>query len=584
MQEPIALQITESEARCKLAETHNDVLRRFYDKILPTHFDPFVELEDVPESVLINFGLAATGFLGIQNFENFSGELKEDEIEDILDGTFTLRSLTPAEVKELTKDVKPNAIKTKNGVTKIKLHRVQDGSYSIVTKHGKSTLVLKTDPVAYYTNNPNHKITIKDMFHMVRNNAAHSIAYKSDGGVVFFTEQGYIEVSRMWFRGYSELFAKQKTVFDVNKARKILNNEISSGNTLSNFDEVKKALSAIKGCFDKNILDNYFRVVNFVNYRLQYQENFYGFTIEDKVELLIQILEKNPNYLTEAKETICPRLIYNIQQIAGLELSARNTRAQLSAESKLHEEYKELMARKEHMEKRLARVLETDNQALRRVLQRDFDQLCRDIDSFNTRYANSTKIESADMTLFDSSDSVFLPVEMAVNIVSLMTFNSLVTSGFYEDTLSWVNFNNLSTSQERFFDNINLDGITYFYKNKLVASPYSAKDKCFILQALRTAVCHSFINYRLPSLKQGEKADFRNVEVVFELDRDEIKIVATVEDLYKIFSSETFFKSRPNYLMSKPSPMMATELPETHFKLSKYAKNKTPKSNTNDDE
>lgn len=583
MQEPLNLQMTESDARCKLAESHNDVLCRLFDNVHASHFDPFVFLEDVPESVLVNFGLATTGFLGIQNFENFFDELKESEIEDILEGTFSLRTLSAEEVKNLTKDVKPSAIKTKNGVTKIKLHRVQDGSYSIVTKHGKSTLVLKTDPVAFYTNNPNHKITIKDMFHMVRNNAAHSIAYKTNGGVVFFTDQGYIEVSRMWFRGYSELFAKEKTVFDVNKAREILNQEIASGNELSNFDDVKKALSAIKGCFNKNILENYFRVVNFVNYRLQYQENFYNIKTTDKVEILIQILEKNPSYLTGSKETINPRLIYNIKQITALELMARDSRAQLSVESKLHEEYKELMARKENMEKRLARVLETDNKALRRVLQRDFDQLCRDIDSFNTRYANSTKMESADMTLYDSSDSIYLPVEMAVNIVSLMTFNSLVTSGFYEDTLSGTNFNQLSAAQNKFFDNINLDGITYYYKNKPLSTPYSAKDKCFILSAIRAAVCHSFINYRLPSLKQGETADFRNAEVVFELDRDEIKIVATVEDLYKIFSSEAFFKSRPESVLTKPSQMMATELPETHFKLSKYAKGEKPKANTNDD-
>ena len=310
--------ITESEARCFMANANNDILRIVFDNIKGNMFDPFLPLEFMNEDAITNFELSMTGFLSVQNFENLAEELKDKEIDDIVAGTITIKELSAKEAFQLISESGAVSKKNKNGVTKTVISKIKDATYSVVCKNGKYSLVLKTSPVKYFTKHADKKMTSKDIFYWIRNNSAHNIAYKSDGNILFFVEDGYIEVSKMWLRGYSELFAKEKPVFDIEKARAILETELKkSGNELKNFEDVKQALSLIKGCFEKDISSNYFRVHNFVKLRLDYHENFYNHPFEDKLDVLIQVLEKNPNYLKFPQETISPRIVYNIQQVVS---------------------------------------------------------------------------------------------------------------------------------------------------------------------------------------------------------------------------------------------------------------------------
>lgn len=579
-------QFSESDARCILADTHNEILRRIYANLQSYYFDPVVNLEDVPEAVLTNFGLAATGFLGVQNFENLADGLEDREIDNIVNGTFNIKQLSPKEVAKLTEGLTIVPKKGKNNTVKYPLHRIQDGSYSIVSRYGKNTLVLKTTPVKYYTNNPNRRLTSKDVFHMIRNLAAHSVPYKCGTGVIFFTDDGYIEVSRMWFRGYSELFANQKSVFDIDKARTILKPLLKSQcNNLETFADINKALSLIKGCFDKNILANFFRVNNFVKFRIQYHDGFFEIDPEDRLEVLLQIIDKNPNYLLQASETISPRIIYNLQQLTSLELFARSSTATLSSDHELNSIGSELMERQENIQSRFEflKNSKTANRTLVKLLERDFEQLMADMGSFASRYETSTKLESSNMDLYDLQDSLYLPTEVAVNTVALMAYNSLVTSGFCEDVFSGTRSTggsfNLNDSQKRFFDSINLDEIDYYYYGKPLTKPYSAEDKCFIISAIRNSICHALVSYRYPPLSQDATASFKNTEMTFYLDREDVKVVASVDAFYRMFAGGEFTKKRHSSIITGPTIPMRTQTPEVLYEVSKFEKAAKKKSN-----
>ncbi len=574
--------VTESEARCFMADANNDILRIVFGNIKGNMFDPFLPLEFMNEDAITNFELSMTGFLSVQNFENLAEELKDKEIDDIVAGTITIKQLSPKEAQELIAESGSVPKKGKNGATKTVISKIKDATYSVVSRNGRHSLVLKTSPVKYYTKHADKKITSKDIFYWIRNNSAHNIAYKSDGSILFFVEDGYIEVSKMWFRGYSELFAKEKPAFDIEKARTILERELKkSGNELQNFDDIKKALSLIKDCFDKDISSNYFRVHNFVKLRLDYHENFYSHPFEDKFDTLLQILEKNPNYLRNPQETISPQIIYNIQQVVALELMARDTKAKGNGSPRLAEMKQEIDERKARIQKRkdYLRTLSKRNPTLDKILQRDIDELNALITSYNQMVITNSKHETTDMNLFDASETVYFPIEMAVNTIALMAYNSLVTSGYYEDTISKTNYTDLSPAQRGFFDRLNLDSLDYIYRGRALPKPYSAESKIFILSAIRNSICHSLISYKLPSLRQGQKANFNDAEITFFLDRNDIQVVGTVADMYEIFTSEEFFKKRPEGVMTKPSSNMKFEVPEDLVEISKFEKASSAKTN-----
>ena len=574
--------VTESEARCYMASANNDILCAIFGNIKGNMFDPFVPLEFMNEDSLTNFELSMTGFLSVQNFENLAADLKDKEFDNIVAGTITIKQLSPKEAQALIAESGATPKKEKNGATKTVISKIQDATYSVVYKNGKYSLVLKTSPVKYFSKHPDKKMTSKDIFYWIRNQSAHNIAYKGDGTIMFFVDDGYIEVSKMWFRGYSELFAKEKPAFDIDKAKTILERELkNSGNELRDFEDVKKALSFIKNCFDKEISSNYFRVHNFMKLRLDYHENFFSLPFEDKLDVIIQVLEKNPNYLKYPQETINPRIIYNIQQVVALELMARDARSKTISSEQLDAMKQEIDKRRENIQRRKNNLMKLSkrNLLLDKMLQKEIDEVNDLIKSYNQLLINYSKHETSEMNLFDASESVYFPIEMAVNTVALMAYNCLVTSGYYEDTISKTNYTDLSQSQRSIFDRLKLDSLDYIYRGKPLQKPFSAEDKIFILSAIRNSICHSLISYKLPSLKQGQKANFNDAEITFFLDRNDIQVVGKVSDMYDIFTSEEFFRKRPEGVMTKPTSPMKSEVPEGLYEISKFEKASSAKTN-----
>lgn len=570
---------TESEAKCIYAESLNDLLVRIYQHIEKNGFNTDLFLEDFQSEELINFGIATTGFLSVQNFEQLIGTLKDSEIDNIIGGTFNLKKLSYREAADITRKCDAKPTQTKNKGTKTPLYKIQDSSYSIVSKNGKNTLVLKTPEVEYFTTATN-PITTKDVFHMIRNLTAHSTSYKAGSKIIFYTEDGYLELPRMWFRGYSELFVNNLSQFDTEKAKTILHSELpKQGNYLESFDDINKALSAIKGLFDKEIVSNFFRVNNFVKYRLTYQPDFFERPLEEKIEILVQIIEKNPNYLTKPSETINPSIIYNLQQLVSRELAKRDVKAQLNSDDPLFEESEQLAAEYADFQRQYNFVMQNKNPkpALLQHLIKKLEELDARKARLLATIENREKLESAHMELYSAEELEFLPIEVAVNVIALMAYNSLVTSGYYEDVLSTADYKNLSTEHKRFVNGLNLDELTYHYQDKKFSTPFAADNKYYILSAMRNAICHGLISYELPTAKKGEAADFTSAKITFYLDREDIMVSGTVESFFKLLSSAEFFKTRPESMLSKPIAMMKKSLPD----LPKFPKFSKAESSSN---
>ena len=268
--------------------------------------------------------------------------------------------------------------------------------------------------------------------------------------------------------------------------------------------------------------------------------------LEEKVETLVQIIEKNPNYLTSANETINPRIIYNLQQLVSHELTKRQAKSQLNEDDEVFETVSRLKKEYEDFNKQyeLIKKVKNPNPAIIQSLIKKCDSLDAKRKGIEQTLLAREKLESANMELYNASDLENLSVEVAVNLIALMGYNSLVSSAFYEDIIAQSDLNNLSNEQKRSFKDINLDNLSYSYGTKKFSTPYNDENKIYILSAIRNAICHGLISFQLPPIQNDKASTFEDVQVTFYRDRDDSVVSGTVKDFYEIFSSEFFTKRK----------------------------------------
>ncbi len=548
--------MTESEERIILSRGQNQIFERIYQNISSNGFDTNINFDGIETGKLIDFSLSAAGFLSVQNFENLESTLHDSDIKKIIGGTFKLKILTPREVEELTTGIKTHTNNRKNHSTTA-LFTIQDGKYSIVSKNGRNVLTLQTPPIEYQFKGV-EKLEPRELFRRVRNLLAHSVQYKSNSKILLFSNDGCIEISKMWLRGYSELFVSSSETFDTLKAKIMLTKELQqTGNYLESFEDINKGLSAIKSIFPPEIVTNYYRVNNFVNFRLKYQPDFFKKPIDEKIEMLIQLLEKNPNFLTGSNETINPSIVYNIQQLVSDTLKERKVSTTLNPDDDIYARQAEILEkisafnRKYKMYEMVSeKKKDPKHLGILLSLEKEVTKLSAEFDGINREIENRKKMESSSMILYNTEDIRNLPVEVASNVVALLGYNNLITSGFFEDTLAKTDINTLTPEQEKFFNKINLNNIICSQYGQKFSKPYNAESICLILTFIRNSISHGMISYRFPSLKSGQVADFKDVELTFYLDRQDIMVTASVDEFYKLFMSGSFTMKRPKEVIT----------------------------------
>ncbi len=557
---PLAEDFTESQARCFVADSIRYILHKMYNNITTVGVGTNINFDDISDPELIYFGLATTGFLSMQTFE--SDTVEDREYDKIIGGTFNLRSLTREETQRIVENYGAKFVDSKKGL-KASLCKIQGATYSITSKNGRNTLVLRTPEPELHTPKA-EPISTLEFFKLIRNLTAHSIFYRNGDNIVYYTNDGYVSVPTMWMRGYSELFVKEKPAFDANAAREILYNVLpAQNNKLSNEQEINQALSSIKHLFDADTLKHFYRVNNFVNSRIKYQPVFFKVKLSDRVEILLNILEKSPNFLKQANETISPLIIYNLQQLVSKELEKRETKNAIYEGSDLHQEMEALIQEYESLQKRIAFIKgqKKPNIALLQDGIRRSEEIQTKYATIQSKIDAHEKLSSSNMDFYDPEDLQYLPVETAVNIVALLAYTDLVLSSFYEDTLRNTDYTELSNAQKQFFSGFDFNNISYIHKgNKTVVK--DPTDVCFTLRAIRNAICHGLISYRFNSLKQGETSSFENVEITFYSDIEDIQVVGSVKSFYELFGPNLFTSERHKSVVTQESGPMRKDVPD----------------------
>lgn len=563
---------SENELRQIVSSHIDQVLKVIYNNISDDGFDINLNLSQIHSLTLMDFGIIASGFMGINNFEVFANQFNEQTLKKMINGTFVIKELTLKEATELIQKSgnQPKVKKDRSQVTT--LYTIQDAKYVVVQKNGKNTLVLQTPPLDYEFD-VSHKITLPEVFARVRNALAHGLPYEVDSRMFLFFDNGHVRFSKMWLRGYSELFARVASVIDAKKLKSaMLEESQKSENALNSFDEINKMLSAVKGHFPKEIISTFFRVNNFVRYRLNQMPNFFNESTERKIEILVNIIDKNPNFLVGTSESINPSIIYSLQQLVANELEKRDEialpnedddvldRADAFLDSQALEEIKKRYERLGQKYKNNYHKLVE----LKAKFEQEVAQFQSKINGYSQEIENKLKLSSAQMELFDPSVLKDLPIEVAVNTVSLMGFNSLVFSSFYEDLLSKTDYKNLSPAQEQFFNRFNLDKLSYESNGRTFGAPYSNEDKCFILRTIRHAISHGFITYQIPNVKQGQTGSFKNAIMSFYIEDGRGTVSATVQDFYELFADEDFTKERSKTIITGEIKPIQDDIPEKY--------------------
>lgn len=546
---------TESEARIALAKSQNKILNSLFRGVSESEFNPNVDLSEISSTRLKDFWLYTTGFLGLLNYESEDNLLPRQEIEDMLKGKFHVKTLTSREVSKMLQNA--GIRESRAGFSQsYELYSIQDGVYKIAKNTSASRigyqnrLELYTSPLEVYTDNPYFDEDPVRELKLVRNCLAHGVPYVNGSAITLLSGNDDIVVSKMWLRGFAETFARIGMKTNENQIHEKLLKELPfQGNYIENEKDIDQALSAIKDCFDDETKKNYYRINNFIKTRLRYEPDFFKKSFDEKVKKIAAICANNPHYLTSASETICPSIVYSLQQIIAKELANRGEDAYLTDEdlnleelNRLEEKRVELMDRCDAFDKKNPTIKTQLQSYQNKRLTNELMALYKKYEELQKSIETKRKLECSNMDLLSEPNLSVLPVEVAVQIVWLMAFNNLVTSGFYEDLLAETDFSNLNSDQKKFFDSFDLSKLNITYYNKKV-DKLDASEKSYILSCMRNALCHGLIEFKYQPVKQDEKPTYKDTTLIFNPGFGTV-ISGRLEDFLKLFGSGGFTKNR----------------------------------------
>jgi len=555
--------MTESELRIKIARNINDVLMAIYKNINNNEFDPLINLSNVPSTTLKDFWIYTAGFLGLKNQDEFDSLFSDKDVYSILDGDFHIIDLPLDVAQEYAKRSKKKVPDKGIGIT-IGLYSVQDGTYSIKKgfKDEKGNLInylaLQTSPLEYHTDTPleDFEITAREILKNLRNVFAHRTPIKRGKKLVFERGEDEIVVSKMWLRGYSEMFCRKSHTLNSSNIEQLILEELKRNeNLLLNKQDVDSVLSAVKHLFGENVNKNFYKLSGFVQARLN-STNFYTQPLEHKVKTLSSILANNYDYISTSAGTINPSIIYNLQQLVGLELYARNEFTELDIEDYDILKMKKVVDEVSAMNSKtmMAQTLLFSGKQFSKSAQQKFLKGIKSMKSKVRLYLQSLedkqKLESANMELYNLEDLNYLPMEVAVNTVLLMCFNSLITSSFYDDVLAKTNTTNLNEQQEIFFNKFDVSNLQFYHGNTLKTREHPGQ-KAYLLLCLREALCHGTISYKIPTQKNNKPVNFNDIIICFKTsERQNSTIYGTIQDFYNLFSSIDFLRERNSEIVT----------------------------------
>lgn len=559
--------------RINIAKSQNLILQKLFSHISEDSFDTNIDLSEFKTSRLRDFSIYTSGFMSIQNFESMIENMSEKEIDSITDGKFVIKPIDNAGTKALAKA--SGITLPKGGVPQIiPLQTIQDGTYSIRKKQEingtvSPAIVLNTEPVVIYTDNEqDFNFTKEDVLKNIRNLLVHSVPFLIDNKLVFYQKDFETAISKMWLRGYSEIFIKKMLNIDSENIKKELSLYFKDDQPMKTKEDVDKALSAVKNCFPEDIKQNYFRVNNFVKNRIDCYSDFFKMPLNKQISIIADICERNENYITSNYETISPSVVYNIQQLISRELANREDSYTYDDESDaLITEFNNQVSKFKEYQNKIKSDLNNNaipakqKEKLLNSHKQISELLLNQIKVKFNKIKQRITLENAYMQFFNPDGLKNLPVEVATNIVCLMGYNNLVTSGLYEEISENVNTDRLSQNQIQYFNRFNFNGITLSQNKMKINKNFSSNEKCAMLTYIRNSICHGNIKFQLPSKKKDSEISFKDTILTFYSDWYDMQISGSLESFYKLFSCPAFLEE--NYRKAiYPKKQKLTDVPE----------------------
>ena len=585
-----------SDQKRKLAREQNAILMEIMSHMSDDKFDlDTIDFSKFESRTLRDFWVYATGFLCLHNYENYV--FSDAELNDINRGKFILKELSESEVQEYCKSFGKKY--PKNGLAfgdSIILDYVQDAKFSLKGKIGGTVLRLQTaepELVSDTTEEIDGDFALK----VVRNVYAHGAPFIDGATLRFLTKNEELAVSKMWLRGFAETFVKHHASFDTKGARETLLVALGkTGNYIESEKQIDEALSAIKGYVSIGVLKNYHRVTQLVKNRIKMYDDFFQKSFEEKVDIVVALVARNQIYFENGFGEISPELIYNLQQLVSQELTKRDEFALVSDDeadvtiAKLadyNRRFDELTEKMNRLKEKYPDPKKWGNSyyVLAKAAVKECDRLQREYDAYQQKVSAKLKLESSFMEHYSTQELEKLPIELAFSVVGLMAFNSLVTSGFYEEMLAKTDFNaNMTPEQVKFFDRIDMSGFS------LNGKPYvkSPTSNAFMLLCMREALCHrddvgghNGVFYKLVSKKSKSPEHFGDIEMSFVASRQNVVFSGKLIDFYKLFSSKEFTCDRAlvrtatvgaNYFRRSNGTLSSNEIYGGSFDYSKFDK------------
>ena len=206
---------SESELRIELAKNQNEILKCLYQNISTDNFNINLDLSNVPTFALRDFWVYTAGFLSVQNFENLG--FSDKDIKKVMSGTFNLKEISIEDGEKLVKQA-GKRLKSGGYAQSVPLYKIQDGEYFFnknypVEKHGRKytthLITLQTDEPNFSTNRISHSTyNDEEIFTIIRNFLVHRIPYIKGSKILLFDDKDAVLITKMWLRGYSELFSR----------------------------------------------------------------------------------------------------------------------------------------------------------------------------------------------------------------------------------------------------------------------------------------------------------------------------------------------------------------------------------------
>lgn len=553
------------EAKRQISKNINEILIRLYNNVHPNYFDENVDFSSIPSTVLKDFWLYTAGFIGFNNNDKLESLVSEKEVQSILAGKFVLKYLTQEQLDVLAK--RSNiTFSDSDKPQKVKIYTIQDGTYYLnkntpnkETGELSNFVSLETCPVELHTDTPQDYVEPKFVLKLLRNTFAHESPYIRGNRLTFLKQEDEIVVTKMWLRGFTELFARKTAPYNSSEINSLLTTYLQdSQNTLSSIDEIYSAIESIKKYLPEEI-SSHIHLTKFLIYeRINLEKNFYKKDFEERKQSLCSILTNNLSMFSNGYGTTNSNLLYGLINLAGIELQNRKEEADLDDQDPEVIEFANIISELKNLQRgasiiKSLKSMQGNGRTLKRNIERQ-SYLTKEADRYLKIINPKKTLECAHMDYQTIEDMKHLPIETAVNIVYLMAYNSLVSSGIYEQTLRYSNFQEFNQEQNDFFcqfdfgkiaDNSMIPG----KKDKPGFSRHPGR-KAFLLYCMRNAISHGNVKFTYPKINELYKPDFRNVRLKFNAVKQNVTVSGSLKDFYNLFSSPAFTQERTPELIT----------------------------------